>query len=158
MTDVRYSPPAAAVADVPASEPKPRSVVRACQMLVASTLLGFLGLADLPEPPPNAPPWTLLAGGMAVFGLIVALTLWLIMKAYRGRNWARWTLLVLLAPSWIFGALQLLEPVLEAPIQAVVSLVASALDMMACCLLFFAKGARSYFSQARARSGVDGAS
>ena len=145
MTDLRYAPPIAPVADVSLSEPRPRSVLRACQLLVASTLLGFVGLADLPALPPNAQTWAFFGGGLAAFGLVVAFTIWLVVSAYRGRNWARWTLVVLLAPSWIFGALEISEQLLQVSIQEVVGLLANALDMLACWLLFFGKGARNFF-------------
>ena len=54
-------------------------------------------------------------------------------------------LVVLLAPSWIFGALEISEQLLQVSIQEVVGLLANALDMLACWLLFFGKGARSFF-------------
>ena len=145
MTDLRYAPPMAPVADVSLSELRPPSVLRACQLLVASTLLGFVGLADLPALPPNAQSWAFFGGGLAAFGLGVAFTIWLVVSAYCGRNWARWTLVVLLAPSWIFGALEISEQLLQVSIQEVVGLLANAFDMLACWLLFFGKGARSFF-------------
>jgi len=145
MTDLRYAPPIAPVADVSLSELRPRSVLRACQLLVASTLLGFVGLADLPALPPNAQSWAFFGGGLAALGLVVAFTFWLVVSAYRGRNWARWTLVVLLAPSWIFGALEISEQLLQARLQEVVGLIANALDMLACWLLFFGKGSPSFF-------------
>ena len=145
MTDLRYAPPMAPVGDVSLSELKPRSVLRACQLLVASSLLGFVGLADLPALPPYPQSWAFYGGGLAAFGLVVAFTIWLVVSAYRGRNWARWTLVVLLAPSWVFGALEIPQQLLQPHIHEVVGLIANALDMLACWLLFFGKGARSFF-------------
>jgi hypothetical protein len=57
-------------------------------------------------------------------------------------------MLLLLAPSWVLGALEFPAEVVQAPIPTVVAITTSALDLLACWLLFFGFGARSYFRQA----------
>ena len=148
MTDLRYAPPIAPVADVDASRLTPQSVRRACQLLVASTLLGFAGVTGPFELPTFARPWLVLLGALLVVIAMTGVIFWLILKAYRGRNWARWTTLLLLAPSWALGAMEFPGELVQAPVSAVVGVTTSALDIFACWLLFFGAGASSYFRQA----------
>ena len=147
MTDLRYAPPAAPVADPEASRLAPHSVRRACQLLVASTLLGFAGVTGPFELPTFARPWVVLLGALAAVVAFTGVIFWLILKAYRGRNWARWTVLLLLAPSWALGALEFPGEIMQASIAAVVGGTTSALDILACWLLFFGAGATRYFRQ-----------
>jgi hypothetical protein len=146
VTDIRYAPPVAPVDDVQVSHLSPHSVRRGCQLLVASTLLGFAGVTG-PELPTFVRPWLGLIGAVAAVVAITGVIFWLIFKAYRGRNWARWTMLLLLAPTWALGALEFPDELVQAPIAAVVGVTTSALDMLACWLLFFGAGASRYFRQ-----------
>ncbi len=150
MTDLRYAPPAATVADIRAVLPAPPSVRRACQLFVAATLLGLVGLIELPSLPFYARSWIFVMGALVLMGVFVSLTLWLILKIYQGRNWARWTVLVLVAPSWVVGAVQFSEQIRQAPIQATSGIVITALELAAYGFLFFGNGAHRYFLQRRA--------
>jgi len=147
VTDLRYSPPIAPVADVHASRLAPQRVRLACQLLVASTLLGFAGVTVPPELSTSARPWLVLLGGLAVAVAATGVTFWVIFKIYRGRNWARWITFLLLAPGWALGALDFPGDLVQAPMAAVVGVTTTALDILACWLLFFGAGASSYFRQ-----------
>jgi len=154
VTDLRYAPPAALVADVHDSRLTPQSVRRACQLFIASTLLGFVGLTEpfeLPDLPRGG-----VIGAVAAGVVLISLMIGLLLKVYRGRNWARWTMLALLAPSWVFEALALPEQILQAPVEAAVGIAASALDILVCWLLFFGRGASGYFRQAGSTSSQAG--
>jgi hypothetical protein len=146
VTDLRYAPPVASVVDVQASRLAPQSVRRACQLLIASTLLGFAGVTPF-ELLTSARPWPVLLGALAGVVAVTGVVFWLILKVYRGRNWARWTVLLLLAPSWALGAIEFPSEIVQAPIAAVVGVTTSAIDILACWLLFFGAGASSYFRQ-----------
>ena len=145
MKDLRYAPPLAPVADVHASRLAPRSVRRACQLLVASTLLGFAGVTGPFEFPTFARPWLSLLGALAAVVVVTSVIFWLILKAYRGRNWARWMVVLLLAPTWALGALEFPGELAQAPIATLVGITTSALDILACWLLFFGAGASTTF-------------
>jgi hypothetical protein len=153
VTNDRYAPPTAEVAD-----PKlesfvvPTRVLRACQMFVASTLLGLVTL--LPGAAAPAQEWSWLSFGTALVVLLLfgGLTIWLTVKIYRGRNWARWTMLIYLAPSWALGAMQFSEDFMRSPVMGIVILIATIVEVVACGLLFFGGGARWFASVAAART------
>ena len=155
MTDSRYAPPLASVADVHGSQRTPKSVRRACQLFVVSWLLGFAEVAGPFELPPSARSWAFVIGAGAVVVALVFVTVWLIFNVYRGRNWARWTFLLLLAPSVVLGAIEFPGQMAQSPFQAAVGIITSALDVLTCWLLFFGTGASNYFR--RGTPGLRGA-
>src|SRR5580765_7488041 len=106
-------------ADVRASGPVPRSVRLACRMILASTLLGLVIHLIAPSDLPHGGPLAVLVQVLLFSALLLGSTIWLIVKIHRGRNWARWTMLLFLAPNWAFwGAMQLPEQITQAPVGA----------------------------------------
>jgi hypothetical protein len=153
MMATRYSPPGSARTDVPLPRKAPPNVRHACQILVVSLLLSLHSMFPLPTIPPDV--------GRLEFAVIVglfvvsyvALGIWLIIKIHQGRNWARWTMLVLLAIFWLVRSLseqsasEFAEQFARAPIAGTAGLLEHTMEAVACYLLLLGDRASAFFSE-----------
>jgi hypothetical protein len=158
VTTNRYAPPGAEVADP--SFPSlvvPSAVVRACQMFIASLLLGLI--ASVPGVAGSSQEWAWgsLVAACVLVALVGGISVWLTVKIYRGRNWARWVMLVYLAVSWVATFMEFSEGFNRSPVVASVELLTTVIEVVACGLLFFGSGARWFATAAAARKAVHGA-
>jgi len=149
--DTRYAPPTAAVADVGVPSAAPQSVRRACKLIIASTLLGLANIVFVPDEVlrlTRSEP--VLAGMLVGAAIMIGVTALLVVKIYRGRNWARWTMLLFAALNSVLTAFHFPELVIQSPVEAALALGICALDMAASWLLFFSDRARQHFANRRA--------
>jgi len=148
-----YAPPGSEVADPSRTMPPvPPAVRRACLLFLSSLALGLVTL--LPGVRPVRPDD---AAVPALFTLLVVLffggiTVWLTWKLYRGRNWARWTMLAYVLFGWWIGASELTDDFLASPLAGLIDLVCIAIEAIGCWALFFGAGAGWYRTLAAARS------
>lgn len=141
MSDARFDPPKAAVADVPV-EPPPRPVVIACWLLVLSLLLGFVSLGvDVSSVPTTETTFMLV--GLVVIGLpLVALFAWLIAMLWRRRSWARWALLAFMVAGWLLLLLDDGSTEGRLPSAMIIDGITAIVEFIAMVLVFFGPGAR----------------
>jgi hypothetical protein len=152
MTPNPYAPPGAEVADpvLPRSSAPP-SVRNACLLIFASLALGLLTLLPdvrLPAPDEPAVPMAVIVGLVVVFG---GLTVWFAILVLRGRNWARWAMLVYLMLGWLLVGAELDSEMARAPMAAIIDTFCMAIEMVACGLLFFGAGGRWFSGRAAVR-------
>ena len=76
---------------------------------------------------------------LLIFG---GLLLWLVERVRAGRNWARWTLSLCLALSWISGFTEFQEGFTLSPLFATIDAACSLLELVACVMLFVGQGAK----------------
>lgn len=94
-----YAPPRADVTDLAAPDmllsARPRSVVWACVLMLASTVIGLISLLPVVDPPVPGEPAAMTA---LIWGFTLAFTaveLWLLSCVWQRRNWARWVMVTL---------------------------------------------------------------
>ena len=138
-----YEAPHARVEDPaePPRGPKPGAVRRAILVLWIGWVLGLLLLVpgvseELPDTP-EIPAAAILALQLAFAGVAA----WLIVMTSRGRNWARWTLVVYLALPWSVIALNPSALVDEKPFAVAIQGFNLVLDVYGCILLLTGAGA-----------------
>ena len=100
MSDTRYAPPAAAVADLESGDvslERPRIVAWATGLISLDIALGIPGLVSsfLAAPDQGAEMLWFRLGTALAAAMFTALAAFLIYKAWKGRNWGRIVLLVL---------------------------------------------------------------
>lgn len=95
----RFAPPRADVADLAAPDAllasRPRSVVWACELILASIAVGLVSLLPFIDPPLPGEPAAMTA---LIWGITLALTaveLWLLYCVWQRRRWARWVMVTL---------------------------------------------------------------
>jgi len=146
-----YVPPSAEVADpVIAQSSAPRSVRNACLLIMVALVLGvFTQLPGVRVPGQDEPavPLFLSLGLFLFFG---GLTVWFAIEIFRGKNWARWAMLVYLSLGWILVGVGLNDELARAPLSGIINVICIILEFVACWLLFFGAGAR-WFSEIIAR-------
>ena len=151
MSENRYQPPNAEVADSAAHGPRPRAVGLACQLLLISVALSLatylpgirVDRAEDAEVP--------LAFTVLFVAILVSLSLWLIAKSYEGKNWARWANLAYLAIGWWFATQEIGPQFLASPVAGAIEFVVILMELAACGLLFFGIGNHWFKEVARAR-------
>jgi drug/metabolite transporter (DMT)-like permease len=173
MSDSRYSPPAATVADVESSVEsleRPRIVTIGICLLWAEIVSGIPGLVYSVFTPPQEDPdgsmYWVHVGGLVVQFAFVALSVFLTHMSWKGRNWARVVYLVLLIFGLVMGLVgyavsyfvlqQGLD--MEPTWESAVYLLQVLLDIVAIWLLF-TPGANAWYRAmrvARARSHFTG--
>jgi hypothetical protein len=146
MSDNRYAPPTAPVQDVPSSRrlgSRPREIVLAVQLAAAGYLLGMAVLVAT---------WgyfsRLQSPGALIVNQAVSLliSVWLYVRVYEGKNWARITLLVLtlLGSLFAFGS-AFMNVVAAAPMLSKIQMVAGlCINLIILWLLFISPG-REWF-------------
>lgn len=148
MTDEprRYAPPRADVADLAATDAllatRPRSVVWACALMLASILIGLVSLLPVVDPPSPGEPAAMTA---LIWGITLAFTaaeLWLLGCVWQRRNWARWVL-VGLALIGIAVSLPIIgEDWVRAPLLAGLGVAGVTFNAAAAALLLAGPAAR----------------
>lgn len=83
--------------------------------------------------------------------LALSLSVWLIFKILRGKNWARWTMLAYMSIGALFGVPQILDDFSADPIPAVIDSVTLALEGIACWFLFVGEGG-AWFGSLKSQS------
>ncbi|HKU69868.1 MAG TPA: hypothetical protein VJQ51_03430 [Burkholderiales bacterium] len=120
-----------------AKDGKPRSVTLAVTLLWISLTIG---VAKMPFDPAGmkAVPFPALVWSIAA--VIMAFFCVLIFKISSGRNWARITFLVLFLVGLLVGVPGLMAEFQRVPLLALVSVVASVMQLWAVILLFTSPG------------------
>lgn len=147
MAQNPYEAPESRVADPIAPEvPRPAEVTRAVRILwisLAASLVTMLPVirgnwwaAEGGDSMPDAGP---VIVGFAL--LMFAVSAWLVWMVSRGRNWARWTLLVLFVVGWLFLLTDFSRSITETPLAALADALIAAAEVWACYLLFSGAGA-----------------
>ena len=140
-------PPAANAAGTDRSrlELRPPDAVRkACLLILASLFLGLVTLIPGVQPvSPDAADTPLLVT-IFVAALSIGLTVWLAVKVYDGRNWARWAMLAFLALGWWLDGSELTEDFIQSPLAGAIEAICIVMEAVACGYLFFGRGARWY--------------
>ncbi len=142
----RYAPPSAEVADVGAADAllaaRPRSVVWACALMLASMLIGLVSLLPVVDPPMPGEPAAMTA---LIWGITLVFTtaeLWLLGCVWRRRNWARWVI-VSLALLGIVVSLPIIgEDWARSPLLAGLGIAGVAISAAAAALLLAGASAR----------------
>ena len=114
----------------------PRPVVLACQLFVASYVLGLVLLlpgVGVPVASPSVSSFIVLLLFVAAWG---AVTLWLIGAVLQRRNWGRWAMLGVLGLSWLIGAADILETFEGSFVEGAIDIACTAMEMAGCVLLF----------------------
>jgi hypothetical protein len=138
----RYAPPRSEVSDPKRTRPpSPPSVRLACLLILAGLALSLVSLLPFIRPPApdeqDVPLWvTLLV--VAIFG---SLTVWFTVQTSRGKNWARWAILLYLAFGWVLSAMEFQTELERAPLFVMINSVCIALELVACWKLFTGEGA-----------------
>ena len=143
MSSNPFAPPNAKVTDPSnVQPPPPREIRTACRLILLSLVLGLVTLAPgiRPERPGDAEVPLLFTLGLTVF--FSGLTVWLALKLYGGRNWARWVMLAYLAAGWWVAGSELQENFALSPVSGVIDVVCAAMEVVACWLFIAGKGAR----------------
>ena len=150
MNENPYRPPNARVADAQSEAPlgvPPRQVTLAIKLWAVSYCLGLFSIAIY---------WdyftSLQPAGSVLFNqaFSLAISAWLYYKIYRGRNWARITLLVMAIFGFAISASGTFRSMVSAmpmPIK-VQMLLSVGVNLLVLWLLFFSAG-RRWFSTAR---------
>lgn len=153
MTPNPFAPPRAEVADPRKPRPEPPPAVRrACRLVIASMLLGWVLLVPglgAAAPEDAQVPFLLTFVVVAFFS---ALTLWLLFATSRGAPWARWALLAYLLLGWLLSGLQFNDEFLRSPVSGMIEIVCVLLELVATWLLFTGSGAAWFASLALARA------
>ncbi len=151
MSQNPYSPPAADVADLNRTQAfPPRRVYGACVLILAALVLGVLALLPgirVPDEQP-IPLWFTLAV-VVVFG---GITVWFAIEVLRGKNWARWAMLVYLLVGWLLGGTEIPNTFTESPLAAIIEMVCMAMEALACWLLSSGASAQWFREIAERRS------
>jgi hypothetical protein len=137
-----YRPPQSSVADTDDAprRPRPPGVTRAVTAFWIAWVLGLVSLlpgvregiwadADVP-----------LAFSMTLGALLAGFSAWLIVMTSRGRNWARWTLVIYTAVTWL---LLLTDPdalSAQGTLAVAFDFATLAVEIYACCLVLFGQG------------------
>ena len=127
----------------------PRSVVAACQLIVASFLLGLVLLLPGVGRPVVDPSADWLVASLVFVIATGAVTLWLIGAVLKRRNWGRWAMLAVLGLSWFILADDIVETFQASTFEGALDVVCTAMEMTACVLLFGGDSAR-WFGEADA--------
>ena len=139
-----YQPPQARVADAAelARGPRPPAVRRALIAFWIGWVLSFLtlipgvreGFWDDPEVPVAVP--------LVMAMLLGTFSAWIIVMVGRGRNWARWTLVVYIALTYVLVALDPAGWEKQGPLALGVDAVTLVLDLYGCYLILTGESAR----------------
>jgi hypothetical protein len=151
-----YAPPRAEVADLDPTPAPPPAVKRACLLIIVSMVLGIVTLLPgvrTPVPGEEDVPFLFVVAIVAVFG---SFTLWLLWCIVRGRNWARWGMLVFLGVGWVMVGMEWPQSLGRDPLASAIDIFSLALEAAACSLLFLGPGAR-WFAGLAARRRVQSA-
>jgi hypothetical protein len=142
----RYAPPRADVADLATADvllaSRPRGVVWACWLMLASMAAGLVSLLPFVDPPmPDEPvAMTALIWGIAL--VVLAVELWVLRCVWQRRNWARWAMVALTVLGVALGVPTIQEDWARAPLVAWLGIASSAFSAAAVVLLLVRASAR----------------
>ena len=148
-----YEPPKSAVEDrLKVIPPRPTQISLAIRILWLGFIAGLLSLH-----PWLRGTWWVNPGettsAAASLAVVIALTLvfsaffiWLLVRAGRRKNWARWVLLVYLVIGWISVAIDLPETLSATPFAGAIDFLVAMAELWASYLLFLSPGA-SWFKR-----------
>lgn len=122
---------------LPASPPP--SIRLACQLIIASMLLGLVTLLPGVDPGRPGDEEISFAITFAIVALFCGLTVWLVAKLYAGKRWARWAMLAFLLFGWAITGPSLTDDFLRAPLLGLISGICIALELIAAWLIFFGR-------------------
>ena len=142
MSDEPSRPPREPITPSPPADLAPVTVRNACWLILFALGLGFVTL--LPGLRPPQP--DVSAGGFVFEALWIAvfsgLTYRLTKLIRRRRNWARWTMLGLLAVGWVLVVATLSDELARSPVTVAIETITTIVEMFAAWLLFTGSGAR----------------
>lgn len=130
----------------------PRSIARACRLLLLSMALGVVSLAPSirgqwwSSPDSSVPDAIALAFSLSFTLAELALYALLVYLTYTRRNWARWALLSFLTLGWVLLFKDFSRLQSDTPIAALWDAASTALEITACYLLFLGRDA-SWFQR-----------
>lgn len=151
-----FAPPGAEVADPASGQPSPPvQVKRACQMIVATMVVGIITLFPGVRVPAADDPPVPFVFSLVLIVLFGGLTIWMIIQIMQGRNWARWAMLFFLGTGWILVGPELADDFYRSPIAAAVDAISIPVEAVACWLLFTGAGGQwfSILAAGRRRRG-----
>jgi hypothetical protein len=138
-----YQPPQARVADAAevARRPKPPAVRRAVLVFWIGWALGVASLA----PGIREGVWDSdivpVAVTVGIAGALSLVSAWLIVMVSRGRNWARWTLVVYIGLTWALLASDPQSLVEQGPLALAIDGFIFVMDLYGSVLILFGAGA-----------------
>jgi hypothetical protein len=136
-----YTPPNATVEDrIDKRGPPPAAVTRSCQLMWVGFALGLVasvpGIRDYGGVEISM---SFLLGTSAIF---FALYVWLLRRILSGRNWARWTLVILQAVSWLVVLSDVEEFMKQGVLVRSIELLIIGLECYGCALLLWGEGSK----------------
>jgi uncharacterized membrane protein HdeD (DUF308 family) len=142
----RYAPPRTDVADIAAPDAllavRPRSVVWACLLTLASMAVGFVSLLPFVDPPMSGEPAAMTAMVWGITLVVAVIELWILRSVWQRRNWARWVMVALTVFGIAFSVPTLAEDWTRAPLLAWLSIASCAIGAVAAALLLAHPAAR----------------
>jgi hypothetical protein len=148
----RYAPPRANVADLAAPDAllasRPRSVVWACWLMLASMAVSLVSLLPFVDPPMADEPVAMTAFIWGFTLAVLAVELWVLRCVWQRRNWARWVMVALTVLAVAMSVPVIAEDWTRAPLVAWLGITSSAFSAAAVVLLLMRASAR-WFDPAR---------
>ncbi len=142
----RYAPPHADVMDLVAADTllaaRPRAVVWACVLLLASLVISFIALLPGVDPPIPDEPAAMTAMIWSITLVFTGLELWLLRCVWRRRNWARWLMVALTLFGLAVSVQVIAEDWSRAPLVAWLSITSNVASAVAAALLLARPAAR----------------
>jgi hypothetical protein len=149
----RYAPPRADVANLGAADAllavRPRSVVWACALMLASMAAGLVSLLPVVDPPMPGEPAAMTALIWGITLVFTALELWLLRCIWQRRNWARWVWVALTAIGTTLSVQVIQEDLARAPVVAWLGIATLVLGAIAVGLLLAPPAARWFKAASR---------
>jgi hypothetical protein len=142
----RYAAPRADVADLTAPDvllaSRPRSVVWACVLMLASMAIGLVSLLPVVDPPLPGEPAAMTALVWGITLAVAAVELWILRCVWRRRPWARWVMVALTVLGIALSLPVIAEDWTRAPLVAGLGIASSAASAVASGLLLVGASAR----------------
>ena len=136
-----FAPPGAEVADpVSRQLPAPPQVKLACQMIIATLVVGIITLFPGVREPAAADAEVPLLFTLVLIVVFGGLTLLLASRILQGRNWARWAMLAYLGAGWALAGPNLADDFYLSPIAAIIDAISIPVEAVACWMLFTGAG------------------
>lgn len=142
----RYAPPRTDVADLASPDTllasRPRSLVWACLLMLASMAVGLISLLPWIDPPIPGEPAAMTAMIWGITLALLAVELWILRCVWQRRSWARWVTVALTVFGIAVGMPVIAEDWTRAPLVAWLGIASSALSAVAVALLLTRPAAR----------------
>lgn len=142
----RYAAPRADVADLARPDTllasRPRSVVWACWLMLASMAAGLVSLLPFVDPPMSGDPVAMTAMVWGVTLVLAAAELWILRCVWQRRQWARWVMVALTVLAVVLSVQTIEEDWTRAPLVAWLGIASSVLSTAGALLLLAGPAAR----------------